>query len=262
MAALMARAAGVIIEQVLARIPGWEDATVSVLDGGLTNRSYLLESGGRRAVLKADAEPRQAPLNKRPAEAEIQRAAAGAELANNVLYVDETTLLTEFVDGEVWTAEHFDDDERLGQLGERLRELHRLPMTGRRFDASTAAAQYAAALPVTDAVREQVELIESLPRPRNLCCCHNDLVAANIFSTPEIRFLDWEYACDNDPLFDLATIVAHHDLSERQADYLLDAYSGGDGDRWREQLNEQTGLYKALLWLWSGPAPVQGRKEP
>jgi thiamine kinase-like enzyme len=239
------------IEQVLATIPGWEDAVVSVLDGGLTNRSYLLESCDRRAVLKTDTAPRRAPLNERPAEAEIQRTAARAGLANKVLYVDETTLLTEFVDGEVWTAENFDDDERLGQLGERLRELHSLPLTGRTFDANAAAARYAAALPGTDNLREHVELIASIPRPENLRCCHNDLVAANIISTPEIRFLDWEYACDNDPLFDLATIVAHHDLSDVQADYLLDACFDGGGGRARKQLDEQVRLYRALLWLWS-----------
>ena len=151
------------IERILAMIPGWEDAVVSVLDGGLTNRSYLLESSGRRAVMKTDAAPRQA-----------------AGLANKVLYVDETTLLTEFVEGEVWSAEHFDDDERLGRLGERLREVHSLPLTGRTFDANAAAAHYAAALPDTDAAREHVGLIASLPQSENLCCCHNDLVAANI----------------------------------------------------------------------------------
>ena len=92
----------------------------------------------------------------------------------------------------------------------------------------------------------------------NLCCCHNDLVAENIISAPEIRFLDWEYACDNDPLFDLAIVVAHHDLSERQAGVLLDAYFDGDGARWREQLDVQMRLYGALNWLWAkacgGPA--------
>ena len=250
MAAFVAGATGVSIERVLSTIPGWENAVVSVLDGGLTNRSYLLELGDRRAVLKTDAAPRQAPLNERPAEAAIQRTAALAGLANDVLYVDETTLLTEFVDGEVWSAEYFDDDERLGQLGGRLRELHSLPRTGRRFDAPAAAAHYAAVLPDSAAVREHVELIASLPRPENLSCCHNDLVAENIISTPEIRFLDWEYACDNDPLFDLATIVAHHDLSDGQADNLLDIYFDGDGGRWRHQFGEQMRLYRALLWLW------------
>ena len=239
------------IRAVLQRIPGWQDASIADLPGGLTNSSFLLESGGRRAVFKMDDAPRGKPLNPRTVEAAIQRSATRARLAGEVYYADETTLLTEFIEGEVWTAEHFDDDERLGQLGKRLRALHSLPLTGRCFDARAAAAQYAAVLPDSDSVRKYVELVASLPQPENLCCCHNDLVAENIISTPEIRFLDWEYACDNDPLFDLATIVAHHGLSESQADFLLDAYFEGDGGRWRPRFEEQARLYRALLWLWS-----------
>ena len=54
------------------------------------------------------------------------------------------------------------------------------------------------------------------------------LVAGNIIATPAIRFLDWEYACDNDQFFDLATVVAHHDLSDDRADFLLNAYFDGN----------------------------------
>ena len=239
------------IRRVLARIPGWEDATVSDLPGGLTNHSYLVECRNRRAVLKVDPGPRGEPLNTRPDEARIQRRAAREGLANEVYFDDETTLLTAFVDGDVWTPRHFEDSTSLIKLARRLRQLHRLPLTGRMFDAKAAAARYAAALPDSETVRERVNSIASLPRPKNLCCCHNDLVAANIISTPQIRFLDWEYACDNDPIFDLATIVAHHDLSDGQADCLLDAYFDGDGERWRSDFDEQVRLYRELLWLWS-----------
>jgi thiamine kinase-like enzyme len=95
-------------------------------------------------------------------------------------------------------------------------------------------------------------VVEAAPGPMNLCCCHNDLVAENIIAMPGIRFLDWEYACDNDPLFDLAVVVAHHELSERQVQVLLDAYFDGDGEPWRRQLGVQMRLYNALNWLWAG----------
>jgi len=63
-------------------------------------------------------------------------------------------------------------------------------------------------------------------------------------------FLDWEYACDNDPLFDLATIVEHHELGETQGRTLLDFYFEGDSCRWQKGLEEQRKLYLALLYLW------------
>ncbi len=240
-------------QEVLAAIPGWRGATFEALPGGLTNRTLRVEKGNRRAVLKIDPAPRKPPFNSRQDEARLQAQAAALGRANRVLHVGDTVLLSEWADGEAWTRSHFDDDERLARLGRALRDIHGLPLTGRVFDLQAAARKYAAQLDRTDLgdAKSHLALIESMSGPMNLCCCHNDLVAENIISAPEIRFLDWEYACDNDPLFDLAIVVAHHDLSERHSGILLDAYFDGAGARWREQLNEQMRRYDALNWLWA-----------
>jgi len=238
---------------VLATIPGWAGASVRELPGGITNNAWLVDSGNARAVLKIDSAVRSAPFNTRRDEARVQTTAAAAGLANRVLHVGDTVYLTEYVPGTVWSHGDFDDDDKLWQLAAALRRLHSLPLTGRGFDASAAAHRYAGRLRDADpaVAARQVALIDAMSRPAEPCCCHNDLVAANILSIPGIRFLDWEYACDNDPLFDIATIVAHHRLSDRHADVLLDAYFDGDGARWRPQLALQQRLYDALLWLWS-----------
>ena len=238
---------------VLAGIPGWRGASYRELPGGLTNRTLLVEQAGRRAVLKIDPAPRRPPYNSRQEEALIQDRAAVLGRANRVLYVQDTVLLAEFADGEVWTRAHFDDDGNLEHLATALREVHGLPLTGRLFDLQAAARQYAGQLDAAslDEAQAHLAVVDSMSGPMNLCCCHNDLVAENIISTPQVRFLDWEYACDNDPLFDLAIVVAHHGLSDRQAGVLLDAYFDGDGDRWREQLAVQMRLYDALRWLWA-----------
>lgn len=239
--------------EVLATIPGWRGATFRKLPGGLTNETLLVEKDGRRAVLKIDPSPRKPPYNSRHAEAEIQDRAAALGRANTVLHVAETALLCEWADGEVWTRVSFDDDDRLVGLALAIREVHGLPLTGRHFDAAAAAQLYFPEAAGIDAelAQRQLNIIESTPLPTNLRCCHNDLVAENILGTPRIRFLDWEYACDNDPLFDLAIVVAHHGLSDRQAGVLLDAYFNGDGDRWRESLTRQMNLYDALNGLWA-----------
>jgi len=240
------------VREALAQIPGWEGAGYSELKGGLTNPCWLVERGDRRAVLKVDKLQRGEPFSARQLEARIQGRACAAGIANAVLYVSDTILMTEYVDGVIWSAGCLDDNENLDRLAAAMRKLHSLPLTGRTFDAIGAARRYAERIVAGDArkIRDCLAKIAAMPLPHNLCCCHNDMVAANIIFAPEVRFLDWEYACDNDPFFDLATIVAHHRLSPERADYLLDAYFNGDGARWRKQLNRQTEFYEALLWLW------------
>lgn len=237
---------------VLAELPAWKNATIQALGGGLTNSTWLVEADGRRAVLKIDDEPRGLPFNTRSQEAQIQTVAFENGLANPVLNVADRVYMTEYVDGVVWSIDCLDDTANLEKLAVALKKLHALPLTGRTFDVRGAARYYAKHIGDGDSVKigECLAEVEAGPRPLNLCCCHNDLVVANIINTPEVRFLDWEYACDNDPFFDLATVVAHHQLSSPQSDYLLDVYFDGDGDRWREQLARQARVYKALLWLW------------
>ncbi len=217
------------------------------LAGGLNNKTWLVAAGGRRAVLKIDEHPRGAPFNTRAAEAQVQTQAAQAGLAGAVLFASESVYMTEYLDGTVWSNASLDQDENLEQLAAALRDLHTLPLTGRTFDAVGAARDYAECIRHADPdkVRDCVQTIEGVPLPQKLCCCHNDLVAANIIATPDLRFLDWEYACDNDPLFDLATLVAHHRLAPARADYLLNAYFNGDGDQWREPLERQIDIYEA-----------------
>ncbi len=239
-------------ESVLAGLPQWANATISPLEGGLTNHAWLVDAGERKAVLKIDAALRTEPFNARCAEAQIQTRAAEHGLANRVLLATDTVYMTEYVEGVVWSLDCLEDDANIEQLAAALRRLHSLPLTGRTFNPIGAARDYARRIANRDEakVRDCLRKIESGPRPPNLCCCHNDLVVGNILNTPETRFLDWEYACDNDPFFDLATIAAHHSMNEHQTETLLHAYFDGNGHQWREQLERQSEVYESLLYLW------------
>lgn len=242
---------------LLTGIDGWNGATCTELTGGQTNRTWKVTADGRSGVLKLDEAPRSEPFNSRIAEADIQRIAATNSLAPNVLYADETTYFTEFVDGNTWQRPCLDKPGNLELIAESLKRLHALPLTGRTFDSTVAARRYVADIDSGDPklVDRCANILQNRRLPQNLCCCHNDLVAENMITTPDLMFLDWEYACDNDPFFDLATVVEHHELAEDQVERLLNAYFDGDGMRWREQLRTQQQLYLALLWLWMAARP-------
>ncbi|MEO1201189.1 MAG: phosphotransferase [Pseudomonadota bacterium] len=238
--------------RALATVPGWAGATLTELEGGLSNSTWLAERDGERAVLKFDPARRAFPYNTRPAEGAVQTMAAGEGLAARVLHVSDTVLLSEFAEGEVWTRADVHDPSRLVELAKALRRVHRLPLIGRTFDAREAAKLYYDHLGDADAVvaGRCLQTVLETQLPGHLSVCHNDLVTANIVDAGGICFIDWEFACDNDPLFDLATIVAHNELSSDQAGELLDAYFDGDGSRWLDALAVQERLHDALLWLW------------
>lgn len=249
-------------DAVIRDLPEWQGATRTELGGGLTNHTWLLEKNGRKAVLKIDDKPRSAPYNDRPAEAEVQTAAAQAGLASPVLFVDRQVYLTEYVEGSAWDPTQLDQQGRVEQLASALRRLHSLPKSGRSFDARGAAKLYVQNIenPDKKVIATCLAIIKKVRLPNYLCCCHNDLVAENIIAAPDLKFLDWEYACDNNPLFDLATIVEHHELSEAHGRALLDAYFDGSGESWYPKLVEQQQLYLALLWLWLASRPDSSNK--
>ena len=110
---------GMSVDEALAGIDGWEGARATELSGGLNNRTWRVDKGGRSAVLKIDAAPRGEPYNSRPAEALIQQLAHEAGLANRVLFVNETVYMTEYADGVVWSLDCLDDDANIEQLAAR-----------------------------------------------------------------------------------------------------------------------------------------------
>ena len=248
---------------VIERLPEWRGADCKELGGGLTNRVWRLEKDGRRAVLKVDEEGRRPPLNSRESEAAVQSVAAQAGLAGRVLYVDEHVLLSEYVDGSVRDGDILRERDNLRRLGGALHRLHALPLTKRVFDPAAAAMQYINAIqtPRDSLVQLCLDVIRDRQHPTILCCCHNDLVAQNIVATRELRFIDWEYACDNDPMFDLATTIEHHDLCPAEAEILLDAYANGETDASQERLIAQRRLYLVLLWLWQASRPGSSALE-
>ena len=140
---------------------------------------------------------------------------------------------------------------------------------GDSFDAAAAAQRYVATIaPAIDSADRELlglcmEIADGQSLPISLCCCHNDLVAANVIAGTESKpmLLDWEYACDNDPAFDLAVVIEHHGLRDDLAAHLLGTYCDGQDMIPPQRLAAQRRLYLALLWLWMAARPQHDRDE-
>ncbi len=254
-------------------VSGWNarDFLIEELGGGLTNRVYKLEHGGEAYVLRLDDEHTDTIGLNRFRELTILRNASAAGLAPDIFHADaeQGILLSRYIDGRVWTSDDLASRDNIEALAEVLRRIHVLPLSGERFDPVGASGSYLGKLESRSDLHHFGErckaIVESADEITVCCCCHNDVVAANVVASSDLVLLDWEYACDNDPMFDLASLIVYHELDEATANVLLNAYAGGKVPELRERLEVQIRVYGAILWLWLAsrhmlsPNPSQAR---
>ena len=232
------------------RLPEWRKATIERVRQGQTDNAFRLTLGERRAFCKVDTLPRPSTVNSRTEEAAIQQRVAKHGLSPNVLYSDEHCIVTEYIEAKVLTADDLAFSGTIASLGQQLKQLHKLSLTGRRFDAAAAGKIYATTIEDQATSDRCLAAIDAMQSDDELVFSHNDMVAGNILLAESIIFIDWEYACDNSPLFDIATVVAHHALDVETAQALLDARFGhSDRDLFARLMNYVRG-YRALYWLW------------
>jgi len=226
------------------------------MPGGLTNRNYKVEAADQCFVLRLDDEHTANFKLDRDTELKARNCACAAGLAPRVVFADNNhgILFSEYLTGDVWQAADLNETQNLVSLAELIREVHELPSLGVRFDASQVMRHYAGNL--IDSADLQAfagrcqQIAMQTPVADSYCCCHNDVIAENIVVQDRLMLLDWEYACDNHPLFDLASVIGFHDLGAKQTDTLLSAYAGGADAILREHLDDQVRLYDSVQWLW------------
>ncbi len=233
--------------EALAAVPGWDPAASDVeeLCGGLTNRSYLVRRGSNEYVLRLQSELSGMLQFDRSCELPIMREAYKAGLGPELIHSDEDLgiLITAFLPGTTWDESDLGLPRNLEALAEVLRKVHALPLCGRRLDLLGDASAYTKFLEKRHGLHsfatQCVDVISSIQAHDQVTCCHNDVVGANLIAGSKLMLIDWEYAGDNDPLFDLASVIGFHNLDQERAGILLDAYVGGQDQEMSD-----------IQWLW------------
>ncbi len=244
--------------EALAMVPGWDHDTADIeeLKGGLTNRVYYVRSGDRECVLRLGADDNGIVDLDRSCELQILETAGDAGIAPAILFSDSAAgiLVTEYLHGTVWQESDLELDQNLERLAALIRRVHALPPCCSRLDLTGIAQKYQAFLKKRHGLHafasECVRIIDESPKQDGVACCHNDIVAANVIDSGGLKLIDWEYACDNDPMFDLASAIGFHNLNEGRQQTLLSAYAGGADNELKERLAEQIRVFDAIQWLW------------
>jgi thiamine kinase-like enzyme len=240
---------------------------------GLTNLNYLVVIGDDRYVLRVPGEGTSEYINRVDEEV-AARSAAAAGVNAEVIFFDaaDGLMVTRFIDdAATMNAERFRDLDAVARAGRAFRQLH---TTAEAFATDFALFsmidEYKALLESKgatlpdgyDDVQQQAGIVRAAlaASPAPLVPCHCDPLCENFLDTGHRMFIiDYEYAGNNDPMWDLGDLSVEGEFAAAQDDALLLAYFGD------EPPPDQRGrmvAYKALcdlLWtLWGVIQHVNG----
>jgi len=236
------------------------DGRVSRIEGGLSNRSWCLDANGERWFVRL-GHPQAARLGvERGSECVVLRAVAAAGLAPGVHVCEpaDGLLVTRFIDGRTWSAADARTPANLGRVAASMRRLHELPVPHgvREIDYGRQAGHLAAALQdlgqtgVVLARRAATAFARIGDGGHATALCHNDLHHLNLIDDgARLWLVDWEYGGCGNPLFDVASFLALHDLGPGPTEVFLEAY-GRLPDSGRDLLDDARWLFDYVQWLW------------
>ena len=216
-----------------------EPRTVTPLAGGLTNFNFKVSTPVRTAVVRLSSSDGDLLAIDRDAEHanSLRAAESGAAPAVLDYLPDHQALVVEWVEGTTLTAQDLHAEATLVRAAAVCRMLHSGPRFVGDFDMFDVQRRYLSIvqergyrlppgyldlLPEVDRVAAALGVRQEPTVP-----CNNDLLAANFIDDGErLWVIDYEYAGNNDPCFELGNIWSESDLPLDHLTLLVDSYYG------------------------------------
>ena len=249
-----------VLEVARQLMPSWPNGPirVSYLPGGYSHRNYRLDLDGARYALRiVDGAP------PRPGE----RRYLSTSVAPDVAGYDDATghMLTHWIDGDILA----DRPPSPTEAGRYLAALHsEIPTGVRRYDYATEIEALMADVADPDAavLARFQSLAWSASEHRG---CHNDLNPWNVIRTAtgdgSFRTLDWEFAGDNDRVFDLVGLGLGLAWNDAQLAACAAAYAAV-ADRPlrldRQRLADSVCAYRIREYAWAVGQVAVGNDRP
>ncbi len=229
------------VDEAVARVSMWrgEEVKISQLSGGLTNENYMVESAGRRYVMRIPGQSTELLSIDRANEVYNTKAAAGTGIGPKVLehIPGLDVLVLEFIPGPTMSARALQSREMATRMASSFHRLHGSPRFLKDFDMFRLIENYLEIVDehdvtIPDRYRDWLPVVATIERAATVGAlpqvpCHNDLLCENFIDDGKtLRIVDYELSGNNDPCFDLGNTAqeAEFDTDLRRA--LCTAYFG------------------------------------
>ena len=244
----------------------------------MTNQSFKVTIDGRNYVLRIAGQGTEEYID-READEQAARVTAQIGVGAPLVYYDRESgiQVTEFIENSApMDPEVLRDARAIKLAADAFRRLHTCgtPFLN-RFSNFEKMGEYLDVLQRRDArlpngyfeVKQEAEAVRQafVKADIALAPCHNDPAPENlVYTGNRVYIVDWEFAGNNDPMWDLADLSVETDFSEEQDSILLEVYCAGPPP---EAMAARLVINKAmafLLWtLWGllqevneNPAPA------
>lgn len=249
--------------QKIRELPLWTGPIrLEPLDGGITNRNYLVDHAGERFVARIGADLLILGIDRRN-ETQCHRAAQSLGVAPPLAHGEDGVIVSRYIPSRTLDPASAREPGIVAQIAQVLRQLHDgwdgltgellffCPFQTSRTYVATARRLGAAFPADIDAMVETARRLSRTIAPYTPTLCHNDLLPANILDDGErIWIVDWEYAGMGNPLFDLAGVAANCGYSEDQEIAFLESYRGElrERDLYELRVLKVASLLRDALW--------------
>lgn len=195
---------------------------------GLTNKNYHVITEHFNVIVRIPHSD-SSNIVYRKHEALAHNLIKDTHLNVDVIYFnpDDGLKITNYVPN-LLTFNEYRGNDRIQRTAQLMRKLHQLNQCiGVEFNPIDRYIKYRSNVksPMVDDHEAQhiINTIKNVNRPHTLC--HNDWVEGNICFTQEKDYLiDYEYAGDNDPFFDVMSFITENDLTEVEKNEFIKEY--------------------------------------
>lgn len=237
-------------------------ANVSRLSGGLTNASFKLKTNKGSYFLRIPGAGSEDHISREDENYNLKVVLSDLKINIQVYFFDAKGMyIGEFLDNaRPLTGDLLTQKQTILDVAALFRILHKNPVLFRnnldiisrleRLYLVLQSYKPKQTIMSMDKIQASLKRLEQQFQndPDNLVACHNDPNLANfLYQGKTLKLLDWEYASNNKPLYDLANFSCSASLTQEQDACLLTAYCNQQPTQNQWEIFNN---YKPMVYFW------------